>query len=616
MQLSSIFNDGMVLQRNQLITISGKTKPNLPVQVKFLNKTYEASADETGNFSISLDKFEPGGPYKMEIIADETKVINDILIGDVWVLGGQSNMELPLNRTLDLLAEQVAQINEPFIRQFAVPQEYDFHGPREVLTGGSWTSATHPNVMDFSAVGYFFAQKIYKKTRIPIGLIMTAVGGTPIEAWMKEETLRPFKRYDELLEKSKDDDYVQNTIKKDEENNHQWYEQLNSQDLGLQEKWYLESYQATDWTAFEVPNSWEGTELENVRGAVWFRKEIDVPASMTTEDAMLKLGTIVDADDTYINGTRVGTTGYQYPPRRYTVPKGILKPGKNTLTVRVISTHNTGKFIQDMPYKLIVNDEEINLTGTWHYKVGAVTENAPSQTFFQYFPAGVYNGMIAPLKQYQVRGVLWYQGESNAGNPKGYHVLFEKLVNDWRENWQNDELPFFFTQLTNLETNDPNHGWAVLREEQRKCLKIPNTAMAVTIDVGEYNDLHPQNKKAVGERLALPALNKVYGEDIVYSGPLYRSMERIGNSIHITFDHIGSGLTIREDDQLKSFMICGKDGKYVPATATIVDNKVIVSHENIPEPMHVRYAWHDNPEDANLYNKEGLPASPFSTETE
>src|SRR5690625_4963074 len=181
MQLSSIFNDGMVLQRNQLITISGKTKPNLPVQVKFLNKTYEASADETGDFSISLDKFEPGGPYKMEIIADETKVINDILIGDVWVLGGQSNMELPLNRTLDLLAEQVAQINEPFIRQFAVPQEYDFHRPREVLTGGSWTSATHPNVMDFSAVGYFFAQKIYKKTRIPIGLIMTAVGGTPID---------------------------------------------------------------------------------------------------------------------------------------------------------------------------------------------------------------------------------------------------------------------------------------------------------------------------------------------------------------------------------------------------------------------------------------------------
>lgn len=615
MKLSNIFSDGMVLQRNETAVISGKTKPTYQVRLTFLEKLYETVSDDHGNFSIELDTLEPGGPYVMEIEADEKMVINDILIGDVWVLGGQSNMEIPLNRTQDLFANEIKQINEPFIRQFAVPQEYDFHAPREDFSGGTWTSATQNDVMDFSAVGYFFAEKIYEKHGVPIGLILSAVGGTPIEAWLSEETLRKFNKYDEALEQNKDDAYVDSIIQSDEERNNAWYEHLNKKDIGLQEEWYADAYETTDWNVFELPNSWQDTELEKIRGAVWFRKEFDVPASMTKNEAMLKLGTIVDADDTYINGISVGTTGYRYPPRRYTVPAGLLKLGKNTITVRVISTQTTGEFIKDMPYKLIANGEKINLEGRWKYKLGVETEALQPQTFFRYGPAGLYNGMITPLRNYCITGVLWYQGESNTGNPDGYHILFKELVNDWRNNWNQGDIPFLFTQLANLETGDPNHNWAVLREEQRKGLDVSNTAMAVTIDIGEHNDLHPQDKKTLGGRLALAALNKAYGEDIVYSGPLYKEMKRVGDAIHVSFDSTGSGLTIRDhDDTLKTFMICGPDGKFVPATAIINDHQVIVSHEEIQEPQHVRYAWADNPADANLYNQEGLPASPFTTE--
>lgn len=618
MELSSIYSDGMVLQRNMPIRIAGKTKPNQTVHLTFVNKNYETIADEKGDFSITLDPLLAGGPYEMKIISDETKVLRDLFVGDVYLLGGQSNMELPLYRTADLFADVIKKIEEPQIRQFAVPQEYDFHAPRRSLKGGAWVQAIQPDVNDFSAVGYFFAQKIYEKYQIPIGLIMAAVGGTPIEAWMREETLRSFKRYDEVLERTKDDQYVKGTIKSEEKAQQEWYTYLNTHDKGLQEKWYDPTYDTASWESFDVPNTWEGTKMENLRGAVWFQKRFEVPSHVTDNEALLKLGTIVDADDTYINGVHVGSTAYQYPPRRYKIPKGILKPGENVITVRVISTHNQGEFIQGMPYQIITNKDEINLQGTWKYKIGVQTASLPQQTFFRNFPAGLYNGMIAPLGEFPIRGVLWYQGESNTWNPHGYSELFEKLTEDWRDTWKNKDLPFLFTQLSNLETKDPNHHWAVLRHEQLKCLKIPHTGMAVTIDVGEYNDLHPQNKKAVGERLALAAINKVYGEEIIFSGPIYRKKEIQDHKIILSFDHVGRGLTIlsnhEEDDELKGFMIARKDGDFLQAKAEINGDKVVVYHEDIKDPVHVRYAWSDNPEDANLYNVEGLPASPFTTE--
>ena len=615
MKLSRLYSDGMVLQRDQKNMILGKTEPFYPVTLTFLEKTYRTTADQDGSFSFELDPSDPGGPHQMEIHADEEIILKDILIGDVWVLGGQSNMELPIHRTQDLFADEIKKINHPSIRQFSVPQEYDFHTTRHDLSSGNWMSATQSNVMNFSAVGYFFAKELNKKYDIPIGLICCAVGGTPIEAWMSEGTLRKFKQYDDEIAQNKNDDDVNSMIQADEERIKLWYMHLNKHDRGLREKWYEITDQPHDWKECKVPYSWKNTELEEIRGSVWFVKEFELPTSFTKSKAMLKLGTIVDADDTYINGTCIGTTGYRYPPRRYIVPEGLLSAGKNIITVRVISSQSTGEFIKDMPYKLIVHDQEIDLSGTWKYRIGVQTEPLQPQTFFRNSPAGLYNGMIVPLRHYHITGVIWYQGESNTANPNGYNNLFDKLVSDWRNNWGQGEIPFLFTQLANLETGDPHNHWAILREEQRKGLSIPNTAMAVTIDVGEHNDLHPQDKKTVGQRLALAAQSKAYHEDVIYSGPIYRNMKKVNHTIHLSFEHIGSGLTLRDGDEvLKGFEICELDQEFVPATAMIHENHVIVSHDKIQDPQHVRYAWSDNPVEANLYNKEGLPASPFTTE--
>ncbi|MNJ26118.1 Glycosyl hydrolases family 2, sugar binding domain [compost metagenome] len=672
MRLSSMLSNGMVLQRNAMVMIWGTAESGRKVQVSFLGKEYGTTADSKGDWRVALEKLQSGGPYEMTISMEHQEsiiqsVIRDILIGDVWVLGGQSNMELPVRRTLDVLAEEVASVNLPFIRQFAVPQTYNFHGVqhelpraehRDAAQGGEWIAATPEEVMNFSAVGLFFAKELYEKYQVPIGLIHAAVGGTPIEAWISEPTLKGIGGYEAVLEQCKDDNYVSETKHRDEERNRIWYNHLNDTDLGLKEGWFCSSYDTSDWKDIEVPGSWAGSKLASVRGAVWLHREFDVPASMLEDEmldnqmrngemlkdqmshdemrnsevcnseVLLKLGTIVDADDTYINGVCIGSTGYMYPPRRYPVPRGLLKPGRNKIAVRVISTQNTGGFVKDMPYKLVAGNQELDLQGTWKYRVGAVTEALEPQTFFQYMPSGVYNSMIAPLRDYPIKGILWYQGESNTGRPAGYSELFASLVQDWRRNWGDDDIPFIYAQLANLgEEDDTQVNWAELREEQRKGLQVPDTAMAVTIDVGEYNDLHPQDKKTVGQRLALCARRLAYSEEqLVYSGPMFKSMELTGvanpedvitaddaRAIVLHFDHVGSGLTTWGGGKLQGFAICGSDGRFVPADAVISGDTVIVKHDEIRQPVHVRYAWSNNPARANLYNREGLPASPFST---
>lgn len=615
MTLPSIISDGMVLQRNDKVTLWGKAQSLEEVNVFFLENKYNTMADHTGKWSIMVENLKPGGPFQMEIhTKDEKTLVNDILIGDVWVLGGQSNMQLPVNRTLDLFEEEVKTINQPFIRQFTVPQTTNFQSPQHELNGGEWFSANPKDVLQFSAAGYFFAEEMYKQYEVPIGLILTAIGGTPIEAWISEKTLCSIGGYENALEKSKDDEFIEATMEIEQEQSNQWFADLNERDLGLKERWYADGYDTSNWKEFEIPNSWEGTELEKLRGAVWFQKTVDVPASMCGSEGKLSLGTIIDADDTYVNGKRIGNTGYMYPPRRYHLPKGILKPGKNIITVRVLSTQNTGGFVKDMPFKLKVNGEEVDLTGTWKYRIGAETDAMEPQTFFHYWPSGLFNGMISPIQHYKMNGVLWYQGESNTGYPKGYRNLFEAMVNDWRQLWNIGDFPFIYTQLANFGERDQSEtNWAEVREEQRTCLNIPNTGMAVTIDIGEWNDIHPQDKKTVGKRLALVARKIAYGEDLVHSGPIYKSKVVKGKEIVLHFDQVGSGLIAKTED-LEQFQICGEDGNYLPAKAVISGDTVIVSNEEIMDPLHVRYAWANNPEGANLYNKEGLPASPFTTE--
>jgi sialate O-acetylesterase len=365
-----------------------------------------------------------------------------------------------------------------------------------------------------------------------------------------------------------------------------------------------------------VPSYWADHGLGDVNGVVWFRKEIQVPASMTGKPVRLLLGRIVDADSVFINGKFVATTSYQYPQRNYRVPTGVLQPGKNTMVVRVINNSGRGGFVKDKPYKLFTESETILLSGNWQYQVGCSMPPAPEQTAINWKPTGLYNGMLAPANNYAIKGAAWYQGESNVGRYDEYQKLLTALITDWRLKRNQGAFPFIIAQLPNfMEAMDqPSESiWASFRNAQLKTLTLENTALTVNIDQGEWNDIHPQNKEEVGRRMSLAAQKVGYGEkELVYSGPIYKSMKKAGNKIVLSFFHKGSGLVSKGGGELKEFAVAGADGKYVWAKARIKGNKVVVWNEKVAKPLAVRYAWADNPQGANLFNKEGLPASPFS----
>jgi sialate O-acetylesterase len=386
--------------------------------------------------------------------------------------------------------------------------------------------------------------------------------------------------------------------------------------------WYNTTYIPEGWHKYWLPGYWEDQGIKGLHGIVWFRKEINVPVSMTGKPAKLFLGRIIDADNVYVNGILSGSITYQYPPRRYNLPLGLLKPGKNIIVIRVTNNAGKGGFVPDKPYWLVAGNDSIDLRGEWYYKVGQVfrpVSNEPGTgsplISMQNEPTGLYNTMVAPLINYRIKGILWYQGETNTNKPQEYQKLLPALINDWRIKWQEGSIPFLFVQLPNfmeVQYLPSESQWAELRFGQLKSLSVLNTAMAVTIDIGEWNDIHPLEKKIVGERLALAARKLAYGnEKIVYSGPVYKSSVKEADSIIVEFDHIGSGLTIKGGGDLNYFAIAGADRKFGWAKARIYNNHVIVWSDEIKSPVFVRYAWADNPEGANLYNIEGLPASPF-----
>ena len=619
-RLPVLVSDGMVLQRDANVKVWGWAEAGEKIAINFYGKTYTAVAGADGEWEAILSELKAGGPYSMNINANNHIILKDIMIGDVWVCSGQSNMELPMDRVKDRYEDVVAHSDNPAIRQFIVPDRYVFESPQEDLQSGKWESANPQSVLNFSAVGYFFAKDLYEKYHIPIGLINASLGGSPAEAWMSEEALKTFPAHLKTAEKYKDSTYRNQVMEKDKVVSDAWYNRIQQLDKGLatgEKPWFDTSYDASQWSTMNVPGYWADEELGPVNGVVWFRKEFDVPASMTGKPARLLLGCIVDSDSAYINGTLVGTTTYRYPPRKYDVPENLLKAGKNIIVIRVINTIGRGGFVKDKPYQLTAGGQTIDLKGEWQYKLGATMDPLPPKTFIEWQPLGLYNGMIAPLLNYKIKGVIWYQGESNTKKPLEYQELFPTLIADWRQKWNQGDFPFLYVQLANfMEVKDKpsESNWAELRQAQLKTLAVPNTAMVVTTDIGEWNDIHPLNKEDVGKRLALAARKVAYGDKkVVYSGPIYRSMKIEGNKIILTFTNIGGGL-IAKGDELKYFSIAGADKKFIWAKAKIEGDKVIVWNDDITNPVAVRYAWADNPEGANLYNKESLPASSFRTD--
>ena len=612
--------DSMILQRDTKLKIWGWASKGEEVRIKFNGKTAKTRAGIDGKWAAFLPAMKAGGPYTMEITGKNKITLKDVLIGDVWFCSGQSNMVHQMSLHNITYASDIAEANYPQIRHFWIPTLTDLIGPKEDLPTGYWKWANPQDVNQFSAVAYFFARKIYEKYHVPIGLINASVGGTPIEAWTSEEGLKDFSSVIATIQKNKDTAFVNSanraafanrTVRKE-------------QDKGLTSpvKWYEISYTPKGWQNINIPGYWEDQGIKDFNGVVWYRKEIDIPQSMTGVPAKVFLGRIVDADFLYINGVQAGNTTYQYPQRRYSLPAGTLKPGKNVFVIRVLNTAGKGGFVPDKPYYIEAGGQTVDLKGTWQYKVGEAY--APVRGRFgggisaQNSPTALYNAMVAPIINYPIKGILWYQGESNAGSPEQYKKLLPALINDWRNKWGQGNIPFLYVQLPNfMEASylPSESNWAILREAALETLDVPATHMAVTIELGEWNDIHPDNKKDVGERLALGALKLAYGETaVVSSGPLYQSSTIDGNKIRISFTNIGGGLISIDDEELNQFAIAGADKKFVWANAKIEGDKIVVWSDEISQPMYVRYAWADNPFGANLYNKEKLPASPFRTD--
>jgi sialate O-acetylesterase len=586
------------------------------VEIVFLKKKYNTTTGQDGKWQISLPPQKAGGPYTMKINDLE---LNDILVGDVWLCSGQSNMELPVRRVLDLYADEVKDYSNPMIRYVKTPTSSNYHHPQPDIPSVSWATLTPDNALSYAAICYFFAKELQETLHVPIGIINSSVGGSPIESWISEDGLQSFPHYLHDRDLHQSDEYVRKAGQLDHERRALWNQILYKEDKGLHEnpEWYDPAYNDSNWAKTDLNNkSWNHDGSMPVNGTFWFRKDIDLPAHQTDKEAVLRLGCIVDADSVFVNGILVGTTPYQYPPRIYTIPAGILKQGKNNITVRLFSYSGKAEFVDEKPYKLIIGDEEIDLRKDWKYRLGVRMPAYQGVPTTQQKPTGFYNGMIAPLKNYAICGAIWYQGESNTGRYHEYGDLLISLINDWRTLWQQPGLPFLIVQLPNfLKTSpEPSDGdWAHMREAQLKATQtIPNTALAVAIDAGEWNDIHPLNKKDIGHRLSLQAQKIVYGnQKIIAEGPVYNSMEIKGNQIILSFEDGTNDLL--PVDELKGFAIAGKDNHFKWAKASIEGQKVIVWNDQVSEPVKVRYAWADNPGEVNLKNKTGLPASPFQT---
>lgn len=615
MELSPIFSDGMVLQRDTINKVKGLAGKGSLVVAKLKGIRIEGRADESGEFTLTFPSFpaESGVTILFEEypVNKESKTaclcINDVAFGDVFLLSGQSNMELPVLRTLDATQAVVEASDYPFIREFAVPMAYDFDGPANALQGGEWKQASGQDLLSFGAAGFFMARALYEKYKIPVGLVRSAIGGTPIQAWCSEKTIRNFSEYADEIDQCRKTGYIEGIQREEEAKQKEWYERAG------------DSFKEPLGAGGEVvvPGLWQGNELAQFHGSLVLEKEFYLK-EVTENTARAYIGTIVDADKIYINGHLVGETGYRYPPRKYDFPSSFLNTGKNIIRIEMFVFRGTGGFIPGKPYYVRCGNECTSLSGVWNYRIVRAMSVLPDMTFFQYKASGLYNGMLAPLAGVQFKGMAFYQGESNTDKPEEYSAYFDSAVSDWRTLFCNPSLPIVYVQLAGFaDSQVPCTGanWAALRNEQRHSLKNSHTAMVSAVDIGEYNDLHPQNKLTLGERLALAMEKLAYGEEVVYSGPLYSGMKIEGGNCRISFTHIGSGLMAKgTDGEVFGVELAGADGIFYKAKALIEGDTVFACCDKVQDPKLCRYAWNDDPEDANLYNAEGLPASCFLSE--
>jgi sialate O-acetylesterase len=619
-RLPKLFSDGMVLQRNQKIALAGWADAGEKIKVNFKKQIKTVITDKDGKWKVYLNPEPAGGPFQLKVTGENTVTINNILIGDVWVCSGQSNMEFPLAMSMNA-KEEIKKADYPYIRQFNVPKIGSLQ-PENDFKGGEWRSINPQNVGNLTAVGYFFARDLYNKLKIPIGIISANVGGTIIETWISRNAFMQSKAFNKMIK-----EVPAATV---EELEKERLDQLISEVDSAQGKlpsanevaaWKELSFNDADWKTVNVPGLWETKGWPKLDGVVWFRKEIVIDSANSKESALLHLGSIDESDKTFVNGVKVGeTTNDAVTERVYKIPAGILKTGTNLISVRIEDKGGGGGFSGPTEkMDIAVGKRIIAIAGDWRYKIESVRASGVA-IYPDDYPTLLFNAMIHPLIQSTIKGVIWYQGESNAPRAWQYRTAFPLLIRDWRKEWGQGNFPFLFVQLPNFgddnSINKNESSWAVMRESQAMALSLPNTGMAVTYDIGEGENLHPTNKQEVGKRLADIALNKVYGKEVEYTAPVYKSYKIAGNKIIISFTHLGTGFLIKDSQHiLKGFTVAGADKKFMFANARIKGNEIVVFNKKENHPVSVRYAWADDPRDADMFGKNGFPVPPFRTDS-
>lgn len=604
LRLPKFFGDHMVLQREQPVRIWGWSTPENRIMVTIDDQNVTVEVGEDGKWECILPAHHAGGPYELTVSGEENIILNDVWFGDVWVAGGQSNMAWNLKSDVDNWEEEVADSDYSQIRFFTVPNTIAF-SPKEDVDGGSWLVANPENSPDFSAVAWFFAKHNHLEKDVPVGIIESNWGGTPAESWTSSERLLELDAYrDETRKVMEPGIDWKSKLEENEKNNQERGKIFNSTEY-LNSGVHKSDFDDAAWETIQLPNP------KDFYDVVWLRKSFDWKGSK--KDARLSLGRLTINQTVFINGKKIEGS---FHGSVVDIPKGMLKKKNNLIAVRLINTWNNIVTVgMDRELWIEDNDQKLDLAGDWKFS-NAIEPPVPEYIRYSQYPTVLFNGMINPIAGYTIRGAIWYQGESNAGRHDVYHELFSTMIQDWRERWLQGDFPFLFVQLANYmarmdEPSDPD--WARLRDAQTNTLALNNTGMAVAIDIGNEVDIHPRNKQDVGKRLWLAADKVAFGNDIVYSGPVYESHQRKGSQLIVTFDQVGSGLKAA-GPEITGFAIAGDDKKFFWAEGEIVSkNKITLKSDMVKEPVHVRYAWANNPA-CNLYNEEGLPAVPFRTD--
>lgn len=612
-----IFADSMVLQRDKPIPVWGWAGKGESISVSFHDKTQSTVAGPDGKWRVTLAAEKAGGPYQIQVSGKTKQLIRDVYVGDVWICSGQSNMEFTVQNSQNKEAE-IADARFPLIRHIKVPN--DIGGtPKEDILENAWHSATPAFVGNFTAVGYFFARKLYQELNIPIGLVNSTWGGTDSETWTSREAMQQSTEFAKMMK----DLPVLNLDSLSAIREKLMLDNLRKLQGNIATpatipSWKETAFDDSQWPVMQLPGLWETQQLSDFDGTVWVRKTITLKAEDAGKAAELLLGMIDDNDIAYLNGVKIGSTNGYNIKRVYRIPAGLLKAGDNSISVRMEDTGGGGGLYGDAEdLQLVIGGVRQSLSGNWRFQVESVGKGngiGPNS-----YPSLLYNAMIHPLIQMAIKGVIWYQGENNAGRAFQYRAAFPLLIKNWRNDFKQGDFPFYFVQLASFNAGNGNSrngsNWAELREAQTLTLSLPHTGMAVTTDIGDAKDIHPKNKQDVGKRLAAVALHDAYQKQLVFGGPVFESMKIEGEKAVLSFTQTGSGLAVKGTEGLvNGFELAGEDHQFYESPAVIRDGKIIISSSIVSKPVAVRYAWSDDAGKANLFNKEGFPAQPFRTD--